>query len=317
MKKYIAGLVLLYSTQLFSFDEQAYNRLMQGDSNLVNANLQGAIITDINLTNVDFSRANLIGAQFSNVILQSVTFDQTSLDGARFSDCAFTQCTIRNHTSFNYATFDGTTFNDSDIVDVSFNFLTIQNTDFVNTRITNITINDIAADKGFKVCFIACIMNNIAFVRSRIKGLIIHDTNPTQNLTMDRLDFGYAQLNQCIILGKEATSILSHANFEGTTLFGCFFLNIRFEGCLLAIILGNARNSILKNISSTNEQDIAMLKRRGAKVNGCYDREYKADWDNKPDAFDTLANELTWGIIKGTAFHLGVRIAAGTGCNIQ
>lgn len=320
MKKYVTGLILLLcSTQLFAFDEQVYHRLINGELDngeliLKNADLRGVIISDIDLTNVKFYQSNLTGAQFSNVTLQNIEFDQTYLDGTRFIDCTFINCKIKNKTSFNYATFEGTTFDNSTIESASFNFLTIQNTRFINTRITKVAINDIADERGFKIIFIACSMNDITFVRSIIKGLIIHNPNELRDL-----NFSCAKLKQCIILGKEATSTLVKANFEAATLYGCFLLNIKFENCQLATILSNTK-SIYKNVSSTDERDFAILKSLGAKVNGCYDGAYKDEWNNKPGAIDTLLPKLGWGIFRGgvsVGTAVVVKLALAGSCNIQ
>jgi uncharacterized protein YjbI with pentapeptide repeats len=319
MKKLIV-ILILYSTHLFAFNEQAYIRLMHGERNLAGADLEGAMIQNIDLVQVDFTGTNLKNVQFSNVLLSSVVFNGTILHGARINSTAFVNCTIASQTSFDYAILDEVTFDRVDIANSSFNFATIRNTDFLNSSITTTTMNDMAV--GYKICFIgSTALHDIQFVRSRIQGLIIYGADEIGT----QLNFETSQICQGLFLGKATRSFLRQSNFAGAFFDGCFLVNINFVDSKNISRMAAGIKSIFKDVTFTGPEEMVALISKGAKINGEYDGAYKDDWSNESTFFGRLITALGWGTVSGVAQGLGVVViklapavlAGGSGCCVQ
>lgn len=303
MKKLILILMVFLSTvKLFAYDQLAYSRLMHDEKDLHGADLEGAIIQDIDLTKVDFTGANLRNVQIRNALISAATFDNVILQGAQISDTAFIGCKIQNKTSFDHATLDGVTFDHSTIKEESsFNFATIHNTDFLNTPMTDSKMNNLI--DGFKIRFIASELNNVQFIGAAIRGLIICGTTKIGC----KLDFEGAYIVQGLL--NVTKSFLYESNFDLALLNGCFLLNINFEHCRNIRKMAAGIKSIFRDVSFTDSEDIEALTRNGAKVNGSYNPSYSADWRNESDFFVDLIKSLGWGFVRGAAQAAGSGLA--------
>lgn len=133
-------LVCVIHESTFAYNQGDLQRALNGDKNLVGADLQGAELEDIDLSGVDLTDANLKKAHLTDINFNGARFIRTNLrkvhiDGGYFEDVVFDhadliksalsfvclrRAQIRNNTTFTHARFEQVSFWNSILSNVDF-----------------------------------------------------------------------------------------------------------------------------------------------------------------------------------------------------
>jgi uncharacterized protein YjbI with pentapeptide repeats len=123
----------------FAYDEQAYQKLKNGEKNLIGADLQNAEICG-ELKDVNFANANLSGATFKRAYLKNIIFDNSILDNTHFSNGHISDSKFLN-SSFKNSEFNKLRFFNTEIRNSIFFKATFKKIDFNNGIFDNDNFN--------------------------------------------------------------------------------------------------------------------------------------------------------------------------------
>ncbi len=184
------------------------------DKNLVNAQLDGADLTDLDLNGADLTGASLIGATLVRTKLNGTILANAKLNNAIISDVQLCNATLKNTdlnnstitniTAHNITISDGTKFENATISSLNLKNIKLQNVSFANATLKNITFSTSLIDhvnmahiQAEELYLNESSLTNIDFSRACIVGLDISNAN----IIGDWLNFRYATIKTGCIRG--------------------------------------------------------------------------------------------------------------------
>lgn len=204
------------------YNQQGYERVIRRDSDLVGANLQGAIFPNkINLSGIDLTNANLRGAKLRGAILNRTILEGADLTGADLTGATLIKTNLEKailvNTNLSGATLDAVVWEDVYLVgsqpySLSLVGATLQNLVFC----TKHTIKNVNFSNSFfnHVYFNECKLDNIKMCDATVNGLVFDATD------LNCIDFQDSTFyNLCIFNNKCLGRSLNFKNVKITESF--------------------------------------------------------------------------------------------------
>lgn len=173
-------------------------------THIQNDTLQGAHVSEIDLSKHGLPNANAVDTTFRRIALH----DADARDGV-YSRSRFTECSCRQ-VHFDRSLFRGASFFNSELIEASFKGAMLSGSSFFSCRLGNA---DFSAARIQSSTFNSCELFGAKFNRS----LILNSKFEAQergNVTLDRADFSNAVIIDCDLAGAN----LFGANFQNALL---------------------------------------------------------------------------------------------------
>lgn len=178
------------------------------DKNLVNANLDGADLSELDLNGADLTGASLVGATLNGTKLNGANLTNAKLNNATLSNVQLCNTTLNNTdlshskisdiTAHHVSIINGTKFEDATIKNLSLKDSVIQNSSFANANLTKVKFETSTIDhvnmhhiNASDIYFNESMLTNIDFSRAFMAGLDIK----CAKIIGINLNFRYATLS--------------------------------------------------------------------------------------------------------------------------